>query len=38
MITKNLQVTHSKKDKFSLSSKDIETYIKFFKKKKLRKL
>lgn len=36
MITKkNLQVTHSKKDKFSLGSKDIEKYIKYFEKKKL---
>jgi cupin fold WbuC family metalloprotein len=35
MITKNLQVTHSKKDDFSLSSRDIETYIKFFERKNL---
>ena len=35
MLNKNIQVIHSKKDKFSLSSKDINSYIDYFKKNNL---
>ncbi len=35
MLNKNLQVIHTKEDKFSLSSKDIDLYIDYFKKNNL---